>query len=228
MDLSPYFQQRLTDKVYAVCLTHEARLNIARPRVKFSEITALQCDRALWFGLNGIRPQAACDGPTARAAERGRLARQLVARDLRRAGYTVEWQGALECGYIYGLTRQPHLLDIEAVPERVFKRLEKFGLGAAIDLEIALHSRLGLAKMERALFVAENKNTQELHFEKVRFDPDIFQQMRERMGELKGLLQPPEGCFDENCFCCGFHEKCAGHSPGGASAQNGEPFCADV
>lgn len=112
----------------------------------------------------------------ARAAEWARLARRLVARDLRRAGYGVEWSKELDCGSIHGLTRRPHLLEVQAVPESTFKRLGKFGLGAALDLEIALHRHLGLAGMERALFVAENKNTQELYFEKVVFDPDIFRE----------------------------------------------------
>jgi hypothetical protein len=206
-ELSPYFHKRLTDRVYAACLGNEARRSIAKPDMTPSELAALQCGRALWFGLKGLAPQFA-DGPAARAAERGRLARQLVARDLRKAGFKVEWQAPLDCGYIYGLTRRPHLLEIQAVPEAVFKRLEKFGLGAAIDLEITLHSRLALAKMERALFVAENKNTQELHFEKVCFDPDIFQQVRGRLGALRGLAKPPAGCFDENCSHCVFRGRC--------------------
>lgn len=207
MEQSPYFQTRLADKVYAACLADEERRNQARPRVKISEMAAGRCGRALWLGLAG-QPLQSASGPLVRAAERGRLARQLVARDLRRAGFTVEWQSALECGYIYGLTRRPHLLEIQAVPEALFKRLEKFGLGAAIDLEISLQSRLGRAKMKQALFVAENKNTQELYFEKVRFDPDIFREVKQNLEAARGLAAAPAGCFDDSCSTCGFRARC--------------------
>ncbi|UQZ90023.1 hypothetical protein C4J81_12755 [Deltaproteobacteria bacterium Smac51] len=231
VDLSPYFQNRPADKpstvaparseqetagacqhaanrVYSACLADEDRRSRTRPPVRLDpEMMSLKCGRALWFGLNGIRPRSAY-GCLARALERGRLARRIVVRDLRRAGYRVDWTGSLECGYIYGLTRRPHLLEVQPVPDTVFQRLEKFGLGSAIDLEIVVQCRMGFARMDRALFVAENKSTQELHFERVQFDPEIFNQVRARVGEVMDFSATPDGTYDEDCAHCCFRASC--------------------
>lgn len=209
VDLSLYcLQTRLANRVYAASLAAEERGRGARPPLKFDpELMSLKCGRALWFGLKGLAPRSA-GGGQARTLERGRLARRAVARDLRRAGFRVEWVGALECGRIYGLTRRPLLLEVQPVPEATFQRLKKFGLGAAINLEIALHCRLGFAGMDRALFVAENKNSQELYFEKVCFDQEIFDQARARASEVTALPEAPPVNFDESCARCRFRAGC--------------------
>jgi hypothetical protein len=134
-----------------------------------------------------------------RAEERDRLARRFVLRDLKRAGYGIEWARGREWGYIHGLARRPYLLDVQPVPEAVFRRVQKFGLGAAIDLEIALQRRLASARTERALFVAENKNSQELYVEKVCFDGEII-----RQAECQGAA----GNFDDGCLRCSFWRDC--------------------
>lgn len=212
-DLSPYLQKRLVDEIYAVSLP-AAEQNFSKrtkihqtPAKNNPDLMALPCDRALWFGLGGASPRAAC-GPPARAWVCTRLAKRALLRDLRRAGYRVDWNAPLDCGSIYGLSRRPQLLDIQIVSECTFRRLAKFGLGAVIDLEIALHCRLGFAGLTMALFVAENKNTQELYCEKICFDQEIFKQAEDRADELLSRSQAPAGNFDENCFSCGFLSSC--------------------
>ncbi len=201
------FQKSMGDRVYAAARTALEARNAPPPSLSEPVLMSLSCGRALWFGVNGVPPRAS-SGLLARTAEQNRLTRRVMLRDLRRAGFKIEWVGALDCGRIHGLTRRPHLLELVAAPEALFSRLRKFGLGAAIDLEIAMQCRLGLAQMERGLFVAENKNTQELYFEKVCFDEEIFAQVRGRVMEAARLSEPPRGNFDETCPCCGFFREC--------------------
>ncbi len=69
-------------------------------------------------------------------------------------------------------------------------------------------ARLGFAGLDRALFVAENRNTQELYLEKVCFDQEIFDQARARASEVTALPEAPPVNSDESCARCRFRAGC--------------------
>ena len=71
---------------------------------------------------------------------------------------------------------------------------------------------MGLMELERALYMAINKDTDEMYVEWVPFDKDRFNQLMARAQKLLEMTAPPDRISDDpthwECKMCGFYKHC--------------------
>jgi hypothetical protein len=70
--------------------------------------------------------------------------------------------------------------------------------------------------MDRAVYMAVNKNTDELYVERVEFDPVEFAKLKARAERVITASEPPLKCSNDPswylCKMCDFHEHCHGET----------------
>jgi hypothetical protein len=75
---------------------------------------------------------------------------------------------------------------------------------------------MGYTGMERALYMAVNKNTDELYAERVDFDPVEFAKLKARAERVIRAAEPPLRVSNDPswfvCKMCDFHEHCHGEA----------------
>lgn len=89
-------------------------------------------------------------------------------------------------------------------PGNSFEHLRKVGVKIAAPKHYQqITAYLGELKMEWCLYCAVNKNTDELWFEWVQFDPQIFQEVLAKAEHIINVTVPPERISnDPNCYSC--------------------------
>ena len=149
------------------------------------------CQRKIWFGFRWCDKEE-FDGRMLRLFERGQLEEDRFARYLRLIGATVwtideygkQFGFSMFGGHFSGSTDgvttglpdldEPVLLEMKTHGEKSFEKLRAVGVAEAKpmhfkQMQIYMH-RLNLKK---ALYMAVNKNTDELYLELVDYNPDL-------------------------------------------------------
>lgn len=186
-----------------------------------------ECDRALWYGFRWVFHPAGAATPEAielARPERGRMLRLFdhgklieahVMTGLRAAGYDIEEQVSFDFGggvsgtadgIISGLPEAPttgHLLEIKSSNSKQFAKLEKEGMQQAkpvhwVQLQLGM---LGLG-LERAYYIACNKDTDHLYAERIVFDKSAAEMAVERGKRIIKLNAPPQRIGDATSFAC--------------------------
>jgi len=187
------------------------------------------CDRALWYGFRWASPPEKFSGRMLRLFETGHREEARMVADLRMAGIHVQeydpdtgkqWEvescgghvrGHMD-GKVHGLPEAPatpHILECKTHNEKSFKELVAKGVKAAKPG----HYRQMMAYMHfsgasRALYLAHNKNTDELHAERVPYDPKDGVQITLRMEKIVRAEQPPAKLHEnpnaKMAFECGY------------------------
>ncbi|UQZ90861.1 hypothetical protein C4J81_17250 [Deltaproteobacteria bacterium Smac51] len=215
--LNDFKEDRLVLAVYEAC----ARRKAAEPRRDYLGISSLgkPCERALWLALNGAEPMPV-DGRTARIFDNGHSREEIIISDLEAAGFSVDGRqveysdfgGKLKghCdGIIHGITRRPHILEIKTANDANFKVMKKGGIKAKPTYEVQVHCYMGYAKLERALFVVENKNNQELYTERVYFSREMFEAAKAKARRIIEATDPPAKIENETeCRWCDYALVC--------------------
>ena len=151
------------------------------------------CDRYLWYKFHDcLKPNL--DGRAYRMNETRRLTKYRLARELRETGVNVvevaetglpfkflAHGGHFEAnmdGCVLGVVEAPktwHVLKVEEHSDDSFCDLVGHGVKIAEPEHYAdMIVCMGLTKMRRALYIAVNLNTDELHAERIRFDKKEF------------------------------------------------------
>ena len=153
----------------------------------FSQIGE-ECERKLFYGLN--IPTAISDARILRIFKLGHIMETEIIKLLKDSGLTIydldEDGKQFEAGYfnnkyrghpdgiVTGLpeSKVPHLLEIKTYNEKRFNTLKKEGVKSSDPKYYAqLIVNMGAFDLTRALFVAYNKNTSEMYYERVDYDP---------------------------------------------------------
>lgn len=150
------------------------------------------CERALFFTFRWATVERH-DGRLLRLFQTGHLAEHRFVADLRSIGCEVQdvnpetgkqWQvsavgghfGGSMDGVVLGLPEAPktwHVAEFKTHGEKSFAELKKRGVKEAKPLHYAqMQVYMGLGGLERAFYMAVNKNTDELYAERVRIDKD--------------------------------------------------------
>jgi hypothetical protein len=198
-----------------------------------------ECDRFLWLTFRGaIREDK--PGRVYRLLERGDREELEFIRELRAIGctvhdkdekgeqFTVEALGGHLQGHmdaiVVGLPeapKTPHLGEFKTASEKNFAPIAKDGVKKAKPQHFAqMQLYMGLAGFKRALYLVVNKNTDELHGERIEFDRDFFGRLMARAKRLIDTAKGPEKIAkrpdDFRCKFCAGHSLCWG-------AKDGEP-----
>lgn len=219
VDISPY----LNKTSHLINLWWEEHgnkdANDQYPTLRASELGS-PCDRALWYKYNWYKPAQRFEGRMYRLFDRGNMEEERFEKALRGIGVNVYDQQrkveALEgkfTGHIDGVAlglpeapKTPHLIEFKTHGEKSYKELKKSGVKEAkfqhfTQMQIYMH----LLGLTRAMYMAVNKNDDEIYTERVYYDKGFCtaQLMRaERI--IKATKEPQRISDDPKFFQCGF------------------------
>ena len=178
------------------------------------------CDAALSFSLRGF-PDDEPPPKTQRIFALGHALEDLIVSDLKQSGITVfdrdpetDWQFAVQKygGHIRGnldgqievANGELALLEIKTMNAAKWRAFVKKGVAESHPQYLAqMQTYMGLGNFERAVLLAYNKDTSELHAEVVEFDEIAYHALIARAERVMGGVAPR--CSDnEDDFRCRF------------------------
>lgn len=190
------------------------------------------CDRAIWYGFRWAS-RARHTGRLLRLFETGHLAEARFVANLRRIGVTVldldpatgrQWTlrdatghfgGSMDAVAI-GLPEAPktwHVCEFKTHSERSFLALQKDGVAASkpahwAQMQVYMH----LAGLDRAFYLAVNKNTDELYQERIHADVEAGLRLLAKAERIIAAARPPARISDDpawwQCRFCDHHAVC--------------------
>lgn len=190
------------------------------------------CMRALWYGWRGVTHKT-FDGRLLRLFETGHLQEDRIVEDLMYAGLKV-WaadgngkqftytgaHGHFVCkldGVVKGVDEgdTPHVCEIKTHSDKSWKEVQKKGVFKAKPLHYAqMQAGMWLTGLDKALYVALNKNDESYYIEVVERDDEAIRDIETRLEKLLSATMPPAGISQDasgwGCTYCDYKEVCAG------------------
>ena len=183
------------------------------------------CDRAIWYSWRWAT-RARHAGRLLRLFDTGNLAEARFVADLRRVGVTVmdvdpdngrQWNLRDESGHFggsmdgvaIGFTEAPkawHVCEFKTHSAKSFASLKKDGVAASKPQHFAqMQVYMHLAGIERAFYLAVNKDTDELYQERIRYDAEAALRLLAKAQRIIANPGPPERIStDPTWFQCRF------------------------
>lgn len=184
------------------------------------------CDRAIWYGFRWAAPQEQPRGPRQRRFRTGLQYERWLLDDLRLTGADVQEideatgrQVAVELadghlrgkvdGIATGVVEAPktvHVVECKSMKAADFRGVLKHGVEKHkpehwMQMQLYMHG-LGLT---RALYICANKDTDEVHTERVEYDPVAALATEARVARIVGTEAPPAAASDDpTSFTCRF------------------------
>lgn len=192
------------------------------------------CARKLWYGFRWSTKEH-FEGRLLRLFQTGHLEEPRIVADLRAIGCTV-WEvddrtgkqfsysdlGGHFRGNLDGVAvdvpgggKQPHLCEFKTHSAKSFADLKKKGVRLSqpkhfAQMQIYMH----WADLKRALYVAKNKDTDELYSERLEYDPVFALQLVAKAGSIIFSVEPPPRLSDNptwyECKLCTHYDICHG------------------
>lgn len=193
------------------------------------------CERQLWYTFRWVDSKK-FSGRMLRLFETGQLAEARFVANLRRIGVQVhdvtpdgkQWRvtdlgghfGGSMDGAAVGLPEAPktwHVLEFKTHNDKSFTELVKKTVREAKPEHYAqMQVYMGYTGMERALYMAVNKNDDSLYTERVDFDPVEFAKLKARAERVIRAAEPPMKISQDPswfvCKMCDFHAHCHGEA----------------
>lgn len=214
--------------------SHEQRKEKPRPHMGCS-LLGHPCDRYLWLNFRWAA-QEAFPGRMLRLFRRGHLEEINVVRDLQAIGCHVTDTGDKQSrvdfgkhvsGSIDGIIQsglpgggsKPHILEIKTHSQKSFDKLKKEGVQKSKPMHWVQMHIYGWGKgLERALYFAVNKNTDEIYTERVHIDAGIAASAVERgqriaMSERMPEPMPGASAMWHECKFCPAYDMCWQQEP---------------
>lgn len=211
----------------------QAALEGPRPYLGGSEI-GNPCERALWLSFRWAKLKK-FDGRMLRLFNTGHREEPRIVNELRAIGCQVwdtdpktgnQWEVVGCSGHmkghldakILGLPEAPktaHLGEFKTHNEKSFKELKDKGLAKAKPKHLAqMIYYMGKEKLERGLYYAVNKNTDEIYVERIEFDRQEFERLEARGARVIAANEPPPRISEREswyeCKLCDYHSLCHG------------------
>jgi len=232
-DLSAYkaVQSKTVEAIYAY---HKKTGDAEPPRGYLgASNVGHECDRYLWYSFRWCVTRQ-FDGRMYRLFETGDLAEDRFAKELKAIGCNVKTRddsgrqfevagvgghlkGHMD-GVALGVPEAPktwHVCEFKTHNEKSFAELTKVGVKAAKPLHWAqMQVYMGLGDLDRALYLAVNKNDDSLYSERVEYDAKAFKAITARAERIIKAQQTPERVAsrpdDFRCRFCEAADLCWG------------------
>lgn len=201
-----------------------------------------ECERQIWYAFRWAKKES-FDGRMLRLFETGRQAEARLADDLRATGATIynedpdtgkqfqytdhggHFAGSMD-GVGVGFVEAPktwHLIEYKTHNQKSYDDLIKNGVEKSKPEHYAqMQVYMGWAELTRALYVALNKNTDEIYIERVKFDKAEFARNRQKAAEIIFATEPPDRLSNSpafyKCKWCAFNAIC--HESGEVAEVN--------
>ncbi|MDR3152951.1 MAG: hypothetical protein LBW85_01450 [Deltaproteobacteria bacterium] len=202
----------------------------AEPRRRYLGMSQVgrQCALRLWLELYADVPRRV-EGRMARVFDMGHSVEARVIGDLRLV-YAVDgeqeefsdfggrFMGHCD-GIVHGVTSRPHVLEVKSANRTSFEMFRRKGIAGRAEYAAQVQCYMGYSGLERALFVVESKDNQDLYVERVRFDRKAFEALRARAWSiLTARVPPPRDRSGGDCRFCPAAGLCEG-------IEEGAPAC---
>ena len=207
-----------------------------RPHLGASMI-GKECERALWYSFHWAITGNKLSGRMLRLFDRGQEEEARFIRWLELAGVTVSavdprtgqqythadpdcgnhFGGSMD-GACIGLPDAPktwHVQEFKTHSDKSFKDVAKKGVLASkpehyAQMQVYMH----WSQMDRALYMAVNKNDDTLYVERIAYDKDAVLTLLARAKRVITEKEPPAGISERadwyQCKCCDYHAICHG------------------
>lgn len=200
-----------------------------------ASIIGKECKRSLWYAFRWARKEK-FDGRMLRLFQSGHLAEPRFVEDLRSIGATVydvdpttgkqfgfsdhggHARGHMDgaCQGIPGGGKKWHVAEFKTHSAKSFAALKKDGVKKAKPEHFAqMQWYMGKSGMDRALYLAVNKDTDELYSERIEFDKVFFEQIQAKFDSIIFAQEPPAKISQDPkfylCNWCNFSGVCHGH-----------------
>ena len=188
------------------------------------------CERRLWFTFRWTGKEK-FDGRMLRLFSTGQREEPRVVEELRGIGCEVHaddgqaqfrvsacdghFGGSMD-GAVLGLPEAPatwHVLEVKTHSAKSFKDLSTKGVQASKPMHYAqMQTYMHLGELERALYYAVNKDTDETYLERVAYDKAFAEQLVAKAQRIISAEAPPQRLSNDpawfDCKFCPFHEHC--------------------
>lgn len=172
------------------------------------------CDRNLWYRLHKY-PEPPLTGQQLRLFNRGHREEDVFIKGLNGIGmYVYERQKHVHpMGQIDGMVYVdgvPHLVEFKTFNNRRFCKLLKDGIPHSHKVQMQFY--MGGLNLKRALYLAVNKDTDELFDDFYDFDEKMYLAQMRRKERIQGSLDPPVRIDNRPeyfvCKMCCFNKEC--------------------
>ncbi len=187
------------------------------------------CDRSVWYAFRWAAPPESFDGRKLRLFDTGHREEIRLIRDLRAAGMTVQdhdpdtgaqWAFAAVGGHvrghldgkIVGVVEAPstvHVLECKTHNLKSFKALMKDGVRKSKPGHWRqMLGYMHLSGLTRAFYIAQCKDDDQIHVERVEYDVDEAARLFDRMERIVHAAEPPPKLYEDPkakmAFACGY------------------------
>lgn len=225
----PQSKNKTRDAIYAA---YAARQGDSRRDHLGASLIGRECSRQIWYTFRWARTLNH-DGRLLRLFDTGHMEEPRMVSDLRAIGCEViefdpdtgrQWTVRDETGHFggsmdgiaLGVPEAPktwHVCEFKTHGEKSFKALEKDGVEKSKPEHFAqMQVYMSLGSLTRALYLAKNKNTDELYCERVRLDEAAAMRILEKARRIIEAPTPLERMSDDpsfyKCRWCDFHGIC--------------------
>ncbi len=176
------------------------------------------CSRYLWYSFRWYYKEM-LSRRIIRLFARGHKEEEVVIAELERIGIkchsfqleVVDAYGHSQghndgcCDNVPEAPKTTHLLEIKTMNDKSFKDLQKKKLKEAKPVywaQVQVYMRK--LKLTRTLFVAANKNDDQLYIERVRLDKDLADMLLDKACTIVTSMTPPEKTFQSTWYECKF------------------------
>jgi hypothetical protein len=216
-DLSKAFLSDIPDKIYRF---HEKKQKDWRRPHLGASLIGRDCERALWYSFRWAKAPVH-DGRLLRLFETGQLAEDRIFMELKNICVKVYGEqtnveifphfGGSCDGIGEGFTESagPHILEVKTHSDKSFQDLEKKGVQESKPEHFAqMQVYIGGLGIDRAYYLAINKNTDHVYAERVKFDRSIFDHLIDKAKRVIFSSIPP--CKNESFKCkfCDYNDLC--------------------
>jgi len=186
------------DIVEEIYKAEEAVEQRHRPHLGASQI-GKECERSVWLSFRWAKSPS-FNGRMLRLFQRGQDEEERLVSALEKAGYKV-WENDPDTGEQFRAKILPHfsgsldgiaekdgiryLLEFKTHSDKSFKKLLKQGVREAKPEHFTqMQSYMGAYGLKKALYVAVNKNDDELYIEEVDFNEDVYHGIKDKAERL--------------------------------------------
>lgn len=207
----------MNDIVQRIYAAYEAKAEPPRAHLGAS-IIGHSCSRYLWYSFHWVDAKP-FDGRTLRLFASGLAEEQRLIDDLESigmivlneqaslSGYKGHFRGSIDGMAIIGDVA--HLLEFKTHNAKSFKELEKKGMQEAKPMHyVQMQVYMGCMHLTRGLYLAKNKDTDELYAEYVHFNEESFQHAYKKAMTIIDAEKAPDGINSFECNWCAFKEIC--------------------
>lgn len=227
----------------AIFTAYEAEANEGFRSHLGASLIGKPCERALWYDFRWTTV-AKHPGRLLRLFETGQLEEARIVRNLRCTGATVlevdpetgrQWRIEAHGGHFGGsldavalnLLEAPktwHVLEFKTHSNKSFTELVAKRVQQAKEQHYAqMQIYMRLIGMTRAMYVAVNKDNDDLYVERVELDPEYADRLLAKAGRIIFAARPPARISEDpswyQCRLCGHAGVCRGEEPAAVNCR---------